>query len=145
MDDLRHEIKQLLPGGVFLMDIKEDPHRRLVRCFVDAEESISIDETTEIAKSIQNSGLLDEYYPDGASLEVTTIGLSEPLEQPFQYRKNVGRMLNLTYDKNGNQKHTEAELVGFSDGILYIKNKYKGQFQLVLENILQAKVIVQFN
>ena len=89
--------------------------------------------------------MLDEYYPDGASLEVTTIGLSEPLEQPFQYRKNVGRMLNLTYDKNGNQKHTEAELVGFSDGILYLKNKYKGHFQLVLENILQAKVIVQFN
>ena len=88
---------------------------------------------------------MDEYYPDGASLEVTTLGLSEPMKQPFQYRKNVGRMLSLTYGKNGYRKHTEAELVGFNDGILYLKNKHKGQFQMALENILQAKVIVQFN
>ena len=145
MDDLRHKIEQLLPAGIFLMDINEDPHRGIVRCFVDGEESISLGVTANIAKSIQNSGLLDEYYPDGASLEVTTLGLSEPLKQPFQYRKNVGRMLNLTYGKNGYRKHTEAELVGFNDGILYLKNKHKGQFQMALENILQAKVIVQFN
>jgi hypothetical protein len=54
-------------------------------------------------------------------------------------------MLSLTYGKNGYRKHTEAELVGFNDGILYLKNKHKGQFQMALENILQAKVIVQFN
>ena len=114
------------------MDINEDPHRGIVRCFVDGEESVSLGVSADIAKSIQNSGLLYEYYTDGALLEVTTLGLSEPLKQPFQYRKNVGRMLNLTYGKNGYRKHTEAELVGFNDGILYLKNKHKGQFQMAL-------------
>ena len=127
------------------MDLKEDPHKGMVRCFVDGERSISLNETSFIAKHIQESGLLDEYYPNGASLEVTTMGLGEPLTQPFQYRKNVGRFLNLSYDKNGYKKHTEAELVGFDEEILFLKNKQNGQFQLRLENILLAKVIVQFN
>lgn len=145
MDKLRIDITELLPEGVFLMDLKEDPHKGMVRCFVDGETSISLNETSFIAKQIQESGLLDEYYPSGASLEVTTLGLGEPLTQPFQYRKNVGRFLNLYYDKNGYKKHTEAELVGFDEEILFLKNKQNGQFQLRLENILLAKVIVQFN
>ena len=145
MDKLRQDIEQLLPDGVFLMDINEDPHRGMVRCFVDSEKSISLDQTSKIVKSIQHSGLLEKYYPDGALLEVTTLGILEPLTQPFQYRKNVGRKLNLTYNNKSYRKHTEAELVGFNDDILFLKNKNKGQFQLALENILQAKVIVQFN
>ncbi|MBC8323260.1 MAG: hypothetical protein H8E70_06805 [Candidatus Marinimicrobia bacterium] len=145
MEELRHKIEQLLPEGVFLMDMNEDPHKGLLRCFVDSEASISLDVTTTIAKSIRNSGLLETIFPDGASLEVTTLGLSEPLTQPFQYRKNVGRLMNLTYDKKGYRKHAEAELVGFKDSILFLKNENKGHFQLALENILQAKIIVQFN
>ncbi|HJL75321.1 MAG TPA: hypothetical protein QGF17_08365 [Candidatus Marinimicrobia bacterium] len=145
MEELRHKIEQVLPDGVLLMDLTDDPHKGMVRCFVDSEETVSLDVTTAIAKSIQDAGILDEYYPDGAALEVTSIGVTEPLMRPFQYKKNVGRKLNLTFDKNGYRKYTEAELVGFNDDILYLKNKNKGQFQLALENILQAKVIVQFN
>ena len=145
MDELRHKIEHLLPDGVYLMDITDDPHKGMVRCFVDSEETVSLDVTTEIAKTIQDDGLLDEYYPDGASLEITSLGVTEPLTRSFQYKKNVGRKLNLTFNKNGHRKYTEAELVGFNDDILYLKNKHKGQFQLALENILQAKVIVQFN
>ncbi len=145
MEDLKHKIEQLLPKGVFLMDMNEDPHKALLRCFIDSEDSISLDLTTSIAKSIRNSGLLDTIFPEGTSLEVSTLGLSEPLTQPFQYRKNVGRLMNLTYDKKGYRKHTEAELVGFKDSILFLKNENKGHFQLALENILQAKIIVQFN
>lgn len=145
MEELRHKIEQLLPEGVFLMDMNEDPHKGLLRCFIDSEESISLNVTTTIAKSIRNSGLLDIMFPDGASLEVTTLGLSEPLTQPFQYRKNVGRLMNLTYEKKGYRKHVEAELVGFNDSIIFLKNENKGHFQLALENILQTKIIVQFN
>ena len=47
--------------------------------------------------------------------------------------------------KKGYRKHAEAELVGFKDSILFLKNENKGHFQLALENILQAKIIVQFN
>ena len=56
MDKLRQDIEQLLPDGVFLMDINEDPHRGMVRCFVDSEKSISLDQTSKIVKSIAFSG-----------------------------------------------------------------------------------------
>jgi len=145
MDKLRQDIENLLPEGVFLMDLNEDPHRGMVRCFVDGETSISLGQTSKIVKSIQHSGLLDQYYPEGALLEVTTLGVTEPLTHSFQYKKNVGRYLNLTYSSKNYRKHTEAELVGFNDNILFLKNEHKGQFELALENILQAKVIVKFN
>lgn len=134
-----------MPTGFYLMDIKEDPHKGLVRCLIDSEDSISLDDTAMILKLIQNSGVLDQFYSDGASLEVTSLGVTEPLTQSFQYRKNVGRKLNITFDKNGYRKHIEAELTGFDGETLFLQNKNKGHFQLVLVNILQAKVVIQFN
>ena len=145
MDKLRIDLTELLPEGIFLMDMKEDPHKGLVRCYVDSEMIISLSDTTSIAKRIRESGLLDEYYPNGASLEVSTLGISEPLTLPFQFRKNVGRFSNLMYSKNGYKKQTDAELVGFDEETLFLKNKQRGQFQLKLESVYQAKVIVQFN
>lgn len=144
MDKLRNKIEKLMPTGFYLMDIKEDPHKGLVRCLIDSEDSISLDDTAMILKLIQNSGVLDQFYSDGASLEVTSLGVTEPLTKSFQYRKNVGRKLNITFDKNGYRKHIEAELTGFDGETLFLQNKNKGHFQLVLVNILQAKVVIQF-
>jgi ribosome maturation factor RimP len=144
MDELRNKIEKLMPTGFYLMNIKEDPHKGLVRCLIDSEDSISLDDTAMISKLIQHSGVLDQFYPDGASLEVTSLGVTEPLTHSFQYRKNIGRKLNITYDKNGYRKNVEAELTGFDGEILFLQNKNKGHFQLELANILQAKVIIQF-
>ncbi len=144
MDKLKNRIENLIPQGYYLMDIKEDPHKGLVRCFIDSEETISLNDTARISKSIQKSGILDQYYSEGASLEVTSLGATEPITEPFQYRKNVGRKLNITYDKNGYRKFVEADLTGFNEETLFLKNKNKGRFEILLKNVLQAKVIIQF-
>jgi len=144
MDELRNKLEKLLPDEFHLMDLKEDPHKGLVRCLIDSEDTISLADTTMISKLIQNSGVLDQFYSDGASLEVTSLGVSEPITQSFQYRKNVGRKLNITFDKNGYRKNIEAELTGFDGNNLFLQNKNKGHFQLAFANILQAKVVIQF-
>ncbi|MFQ6678238.1 MAG: ribosome maturation factor RimP [Fidelibacterota bacterium] len=126
------------------MDMKEDPHKGLIRCIIDSENPISLVDTTRISKTIQNSGILDNYYPDGASLEVTSFGITESFTQPFQFRKNVGRRLNIIYDKDGYKKNVKAELSGFDGETLFLRNKNRGQFQLSLTKILDTKVVIQF-
>ncbi len=134
----------MLPSGFYLMDMKEDPHKGLIRCIIDSENPISLDDTTRISKTIQNSHILDTYYPKGASLEVTSFGINGSLTESFQFRKNVGRMLNITFDKDGYKKSVKAELRGFDGKTLFLRNKNKSQFQLPLTKIIDTKVVIQF-
>lgn len=141
---LKTKITSLLPDGINLMGFKEEPHRGMVRCIVDSENSITLEHTSQIAKTIKNSGVLDLFYPNGISLEVSTPGISEPLTEPFQYIKNIGRMLEISFNKNGFHKTTQAVLTGFDGKILYLNNKHRGHFQLSFEEIIKTTVKVQF-
>ena len=63
MNILKEDIKSLLPNGVFLIDIKEDPRRRMLNCIIDSENPVDLNLTTSISKDIHNSGVLDKSYP----------------------------------------------------------------------------------
>ena len=81
-----------------LMNIVEDLHGHLVRVVVDGERPITISETAELIRKIKASEDMMVEYPDGLRIEVTTPGLDQPLEEPFQYRKNRSRMLDIVFE-----------------------------------------------
>ncbi len=99
MDELKTKIENLLPEGFYLMDIKEDIYKAVIRCFIDSEKMIYSEDTSMISKSIQDYEVLDAFYPDGVTLEVTSLGVTTPLTRNFQFRKNIGRLLAIEYKK----------------------------------------------
>ena len=88
---LKEDIKSLLPNGVFLIDIKEDPRRRLLNCIIDSENPVDLNLTTSISKDIYNSGVLDKSYPNGMTLSVSSIGIDAPLKEAYQFKKNINK------------------------------------------------------
>ena len=93
---LEDTIDSLLGKKIFIISVNHDSHQNSVRLIVDAEHNICLDETTEIAKRILASKDIQSMFPNGVRIEVSTPGITAPLEHDYQFKKNIGRKLNIS-------------------------------------------------
>lgn len=95
---LRDEIDS---RGLVLLELKRRGERgsTVIEIVIDSETSdATLDELAEINRWA--SDLFDEIegeLPSRYRIEVSTPGLGRPLEHPWQYRKNVGRLMKVSY------------------------------------------------
>jgi len=144
MEKILEIIKNLLDEDVFLLDLKEDITNQTLKIFVDSARPVTLDMTSEIAKKIRDSGLLDTFYPQGYRLEVSSPGVGTPLTLPFQFRKNKGRKLSLTLSDGAESVRLKATLLDVTDqGILVSDKKGKDQF-IAYDEIINARVVIEF-
>lgn len=84
----------LLEKNVFLVDIKITQGRR-IEVYLDTDEGIHIDDCATISrfleKHLDGSGIVPENY----ILEVSSPGMSNPLKVPRQYKRRIGRKLEV--------------------------------------------------
>jgi ribosome maturation factor RimP len=82
-------------GDIFLVEVKITPGNQIT-ILLDADNGITIEKCTAINKAlykyIEESGL----FPDGNfSLEVSSPGVDKPLKLHRQYKKNIGRKVEV--------------------------------------------------
>ena len=144
MNELVINIRNLLDPDIHLMDIHEDHHRDLVRVVVDSENPISIDKITDITRTIRDAEVIDKHFPNGYKMEVTSAGIDTNLEQPFQFRKNIGRQLKLKLGIDDAFKSITAKLKDVDEkGIIIQLNEEISHINYA--EIKQAKIIVSFS
>lgn len=84
----------LTEKNLFLVDIKFSMGRR-IEVYVDSDEGIHISECAELSrfieKNLDGSGLV----PDNYILEVSSPGMSNPLMVPRQYKRRIGKVLQV--------------------------------------------------
>jgi ribosome maturation factor RimP len=132
----------------FLVEVRIKPTNN-VKVFIDADEGMILSEligyNRKLYKQLEESGL----YPDGDfSLEVSSPGLDEPLKLFRQYKKNVGRFVDITLvDAN----KMEGKLVeATEDGIVIETETGKGkkkeikQETILFDQIKNTKIQVKF-
>ena len=144
MNMIQKHIKALLPDGVFLLDLKEDYHQCVVNCVIDAENPVDLDLTTTVSRAINDSGILDKEYPDGMVLQVSSAGIDAPLKYVYQYQKNIGRVIRITVEKNGNHYSTEAQLLDVSDDSVLVQRTKSADEWVSITDIIHAKVLIKF-
>ena len=87
-------------AGFILEEVKVTPagKRRIVAVIIDGQErNPNLDEVTVVSRKV--SDILENYSQLGDlpfTLEVTTPGVDRPLTLPRHWRKNVGRLVNIT-------------------------------------------------
>ena len=141
---IQEAIKALLPQGVFLLDVKEDLHQGVVKCVIDAEKPVDLDLTTTISRAINDSGILDELYPNGMALHVSSAGVDTPLKHDYQYRKNIGRVISITIDIDGKPYSSEAEILAVNDDKVLIQRSKVADEWIPILDIIHAKVLIKF-
>lgn len=148
---LRDEIAR---RGLVLLELKRRGERgtAVVEVIVDAEQGVTLDELAELSRFA--SALFDEAedsIPGRYRLEVSSAGLDRPLEHPWQFRKNIGRLLKLTYDGDDDVRRTDLfEVEGLVEDVLIVVPKaVKGRKSsdsvgIPLERITRAVVEPKF-
>jgi ribosome maturation factor RimP len=132
----------------FLVDVRIKPTNN-IKVFIDADEgmplSTLIDYNRKLYKQLEESGM----YPDGNfSLEVSSPGLDEPLKNDRQYKKNIGRFVEVTL-LDGTRR--EGKLTAaIEEGIVVEWEEGKGKKKetktetILFDNIKSTKIQVKF-
>jgi ribosome maturation factor RimP len=101
--DVSQRIQDVIEKNeLVLLDIKQRGQRNttVIEVIVDRREgNVDLDTLAGISRAI--SGVLDESegdLPGRYRLEVSSAGLDRPLEHSWQYRKNVGRLLKISFE-----------------------------------------------
>ncbi len=136
-------------NSLFLIDLNITKDNK-ISVVIDGDNGVSVNDCIAVSRKVEHN--LDREEED-FSLEVSSAGVSEPLRLERQYRKNLGRKLQVTtnnekieatlteVDKNGiklNWKAREPKPVG--------KGKHTVQKEAVLpySEITDAKVMIKF-
>ena len=136
--------------NIFLVDLKISTDKS-IKVVLDGDEEVNVKDCINISRAIE--GALDKDEED-FSLEVASAGVGSPLKFPRQYRKNLGRKLEvistegmkfegeLTHVKEDaielQWKQREPKPVG--EGKVTV-TKYK---TLMFDEISQTKVMIKF-
>jgi ribosome maturation factor RimP len=119
----RESVKELVDKYIegtdlFVVDIHVSPSNE-IRIFVDNEKGVSLEDCINLSRSVENSLGREEH---DFHLEVSSPGLSEPFKVLPQYRKNIGRDVEIITDDG--QKHA-GTLSGLTVNGVVIKEQVK--------------------
>ncbi|HTE08994.1 MAG TPA: hypothetical protein VK628_09505 [Flavitalea sp.] len=133
---------------LFLVDISIRPTNN-IKVFLDGDKGISIEKCVAINRQLYRQIEESSLFPaDDFSLEVSSPGLDEPLKLFRQYKKNLGRKVEVV-GKDGVRLDGLLKEVT-EDGILVEEQKGKGKKQetiphtVLFESIKTTKIQIVF-
>ena len=135
-------VKDVLEGSdKYLINMKITPDNRIF-VDIDGDNGINIDDCIEVSRAIESHLNRDE---EDFELNVSSAGADSPLKMPRQYRRHVGRELNVT-PFDGEQ--VEGTLMEADDQhfVIKIKGKKKEsarEVSFAYEDVKTAKVVVK--
>jgi ribosome maturation factor RimP len=115
----------LLDGtDMFLVNMRIKPTNN-VKVFLDSDSGLSIEKSATINRKLYALIEAEQLFPDGDfSLEVSSPGVDEPLNGLRQYKKNIGRKVEITPLEGSEQTGILKQVT--DDGIvLEMTNKKK--------------------
>ena len=107
----------------FLVSLKITPGNN-IKVILDADSGVTIDKCVDYNRQLYKQIEASDLFPDGEfSLEVSSAGVDEPLKFERQYKKNIGRQVEVVL-KDGTRR--EGKLTEVSqDGFLVEETKGK--------------------
>lgn len=122
--ELRTKVEQLIQDflntreDLYLVDLKISMGNDVV-VILDGDTSLSLQDCLDASRAIEFN--LDRESVD-FSLQVMSAGLSEPLKLPRQYRKNIGRNLEITTNE---EEKVEGELLSADEEKITLMLRYR--------------------
>jgi ribosome maturation factor RimP len=118
--------------GYFLVEVRIKPTNN-VKVFLDGDNGIPIEKCVQVNRALYKQLEASGFFPgDDFSLEVSSPGLDEPLKLLRQYKKNIGRKVELLL-QDGSKKEGRLLEVG-EDGIIVEETRGKNRKKEVVNN-----------
>lgn len=135
-------------SDVFLVSTRIKPTNNF-KIYLDADSGLSIEKCIRINRTLYKAIEEKGWYPNGDfSLEVSSPGVDEPLKLLRQYKKNIGRKLEVLFTDDTKK---EGKLVSVDESgiqLEYVEGKNKKAVthtrEIAFNDIKQATVQVSF-
>jgi ribosome maturation factor RimP len=141
-------ITPLLNGDIFLVSIKIKPTNNF-KIYLDADSGLGIEKCIRINRALYK--IMEEMgmYPEGDfSLEVSSPGLDEPLKLLRQYKKNMGRDVEVLTNDEARKEGKLTEVTEEHITVAYTEGKGKKAIvktaEIPFAAIKQTKVQIKF-
>ena len=133
---------------IFPVEIRISPAND-IKVFLDADDGITIEKCTSVNKALYKYIEESELFPGGNfSLEVSSPGVDEPLKLFRQYKKNIGRRIEVVMNDG---TKAEGKLLKINDDEIIIEDKTgKGNkatiktTTILFNQIKHTKVLITF-
>ena len=133
---------------IFLVSIKIKPTNN-IKVYLDADNGLSIERCVKINRAMYRVIEEKGWYPDGnCSLEVSSAGIEEPLKMIRQYKKNMGRLVEVILIDD---TRYQGKLISVEDSAIqleYTEGKNKKAVTMVkelpFEQVKQTTVQIVF-
>ena len=133
---------------IFLVCVRIKPTNN-IKVFLDADTGLGIDKCVKINRAMYR--IIEEkgWYPDGNfSLEISSAGVEEPLKMVRQYKKNIGRSVELILNDDTRREGKLLEVNDNSIQLEYTEGKNKKAVKVLKEiafdQIKQTTVLLAF-
>ena len=141
MDYVKNTIESLIPADCAIIDYNDFSKSGKIRLIIDSLSGIDLESTSILAKKIKKSDTINDFYPNGVQLEISSPGIDADLIYPFQYSKNIGRKIKIyTADNRELIVILNASNETGINGNLKNGNKV----ELAYDQIQKANVIIDF-
>lgn len=143
-EQIRKLFEEVAEGSpYFLVDVDvETGKEQVIWVFVDAEDQdITLDQCAELSRELGFLIDANEAISGNYRLNISTPGLSRPLVDPRQYKKNIGRKVRIKYETEGNYKKTEGILKQYSGDTVTVLMDNDKETEILFKNIVKTKVI----
>ena len=141
MDRVKNTIKSLIPSDCTIINYNDFSKSGKIKLIIDSFDGIDLNSTSILAQKIKKSDTINEFYPNGLQLEISSPGIDSDLKLPFQFSKNIGRKLKIS---TFNEQELVVTLTDSSDDGINGEDKNGKQVNLTYDQIQNAKVIIEF-
>lgn len=138
-------VSQELEGtDLFLVDLKIGKDNK-ISVFIDGDNGVTIQNCIDLSRKIESN--FDREVED-FELSVFSSGVGEPLKLNRQYKKNIGRNIEVITNEEGETIVGELLMVDEEKIVVRIQPKKKKdpivEKEIFIDNIKESKIIILF-
>lgn len=141
VETLEELVKSAIAGepDLFLVDLRIKPTNN-IKVYIDGDQGVSIERLVQYNRQLYRQLEERGMFPGGDfSLELSSPGLDEPLRLHRQYKKNIGRFVEVTSLEGAK---TEGKLLELKDESIVVEEvKGKGKKQELINHEIPFSTI----
>lgn len=138
------EICQDLGYELVDVEFKKGAKHNLISIFIYKEDGIGLDDCESVSRKIDEILDKDEDLPDPYYLEVSSPGLDRPIKTKDDYRRNLGKEVEVKlYAPIDGKKQFEGFLTSYDDENVLIKME-DGDMTFKQKDISMMRQVIKF-
>lgn len=128
---------------MFLVDVEiKQQDMNVVWVYVDSEKGdVNIDECTKLSRELSLLIETDDVFKKSYRLNVSTPGLSRPLSDIRQYKKNTGRSAKVKYRSEEGYEKIEGVLKDASEDVVKIEIDEGIEKIIPFDDLVETKIV----